>query len=236
MTITQLRGFIFDMDGVLVDSHAAHRKAWRTFFQTLGLQLPEAELDFIRDGRKREDILRHFLGDLTAVEIDELGRRKDCIFRQVQLEISPVPGVVAMVRELYARGAALALATCASRSRALSTLTGLDLLQCFRVVVTAEDVVLGKPDPGVYRLASERLGLDRRSLLAFEDAISGVRAAVAADLVCIGVARHETPKNLCAAGAFEVLQDFEAVSADHLEGILLRGQAASHARDKSALG
>jgi HAD superfamily hydrolase (TIGR01509 family) len=222
MTARPLRGVIFDMDGVLVDSHAVHRKAWRRFFQTLGRPVPESELDFILDGRKRSDILRHFLGNCPDPELEEFGRRKDHIFRQMQLGVAPVPGVVRFVRELHHSGAALALATSASRSRARSTLTELGLQNCFLVVVTGEDVLLGKPDAAVYRLACNRLGIDPEHLLAVEDAISGVRAAVAAGLRCVGVALHETPKNLTAAGAVHVLRDFEAVSVHELESILLR--------------
>jgi beta-phosphoglucomutase-like phosphatase (HAD superfamily) len=98
----------------------------------------------------------------------------------------------------------------------------LGLQNCFPVVVTGEDVLLGKPDAAVYRLACNRLGIDPEHLLAVEDAISGVRAAVAAGLRCVGVALHETPKNLTAAGAVHVLRDFEAVSVHELESILLR--------------
>ncbi len=147
MSAGQLRGVIFDMDGVLVDSHGVHRRAWRLFFQTLGRDVPESELDFILDGRKRGEILRHFLGNCPDPELEEFGRRKDCIFRQMRLEIAPVPGVVGFVRELRRSGATLALATSASRGRARSTLAELGLLNCFAEVVTGEDVLLGKPDP-----------------------------------------------------------------------------------------
>jgi HAD superfamily hydrolase (TIGR01509 family) len=216
MSATRLRGVIFDMDGVLVDSHAAHRNAWRTFFQTLGRDVPEPELDFILDGRKRGDILRHFLGNCPEAELEELGRRKDSVFRKMQLEIPAVPGAVPLVRELHANGITLALATCASRSRAHSTLAGLGLLQHFHVIVTGEDVALGKPDSAVYRQASEGLGVNRESLLAVEDAISGVRAAIGAGLHCIGIARHESPENLRSAGAVHVVPNFESVSAKDL--------------------
>ena len=222
MNTGQLHGVIFDMDGVLVDSHAVHRKAWRLFFQTLGRHVPESELDFILDGRKRSDILRHFLGDCADPELEEFGKRKDCIFREMQLGVAPVPGVVRFVRELHHSGAALALATSASRSRARSTLAELGLQNCFPVVVTGEDVLLGKPDAAVYRLACHRIGIAPECLLAVEDAISGVRAAVTAGLRCVGVALHETPENLFAAGAVHVLRDFENVSLHDLECILLR--------------
>jgi HAD superfamily hydrolase (TIGR01509 family) len=228
MSVGQLLGVIFDMDGVLVDSHAVHRQAWRRFFQTLGREVPESELNFILDGRKRSDILRHFLGNCPDPELEEFGRRKDCIFREMQFEVAPVPGVVSLVRELHGSGAVLALATSASRSRAHSTLVELGLLNCFPVVVTGEDVVLGKPDATIYRLACKRIGIEPVHLLAVEDAISGIRAAVGAGLGCLGVGLHETAENLTAAGAVHVVRNFESVSMHDLECILLGGDPISH--------
>jgi HAD superfamily hydrolase (TIGR01509 family) len=232
----QLRGVIFDMDGVLVDSHAVHRKAWRIFFQTLGRDVPESELDFILDGRKRGDILRHFLGNSPDPELEELGRRKDSIFRQMRLDVAPVPGAVRLVCELHGIGTVLALATSASRSRARSTLVDLGLLNCFQQVVTGEDVLLGKPDAAIYRLARSRIGIEPEHLLAVEDAVSGIRAAVAAGLHCVGVASHETPENLRAAGAIHVLRDFESVSAHDLECILPAGDHGRVSRQTAAVG
>jgi HAD superfamily hydrolase (TIGR01509 family) len=236
MSSAPLHGVIFDMDGVLVDSHAVHRKAWRLFFQTLGRDVPESELDFILDGRKRGDILRHFLGNSPNPELEEFGRRKDCIFRQMRLDVAPVPGAVRMVRELHGSGTVLALATSASRSRARSTLADLGLLNCFQQVVTGEDVLLGKPDAAVYRLACNRIGIEPEHLLAVEDAVSGIRAAVAAGLHCVGVASHETPENLRAAGAVHVLRDFEAVSAHDLECILPGGKHGPVSQQAAAVG
>jgi HAD superfamily hydrolase (TIGR01509 family) len=228
MSPRQLRGVIFDMDGVLVDSHAVHRKAWRLFLKTLKRDVSESELDFILDGRKRADILRYFLGNCPDAELEEFGRRKDCIFRQMQLDVAPIPGVVRMVRELHCGGIALAVATSASRSRAQSTLLGLGLLNCFQVLVTGEDVQLGKPDASIYRLACHRVEIEIQYLLAVEDAISGVRAAVGAGLGCLGVASHEQPEQLTAAGAVRVVRDFESVSALDLERMLLVCNPACH--------
>ncbi len=219
----QLRGVVFDMDGVLVDSHAVHQRAWRRFLETLGRAVPEAELDFILDGRKRADILRHFLGDCPAAELEEFGRRKDCIFRRMQLEVSPVRGALAVVRELHGQGAALAMATSAGRSRAHSTLVGLGVFECFQAIITGDDVPVGKPDAAIYRLACSRIAIDPDCLLAVEDAISGVQSAVSAGLRCLGISSHETPEKLSAAGAVHVVRDFDSVSAGDLERILLGG-------------
>ncbi len=220
MSLGQLRGVIFDMDGVLVDSHAVHRKAWSLFFQTLAREVSESELDFILDGRKRSEILRHFLGDYPDPELEEFGRRKDCIFRRMRLDVAAVPGAVRIVRHLYRDGIALALATSAGRSRARSTLLDLGLLDCFQQIVTGEDVLLGKPDAAIYRLAYSRMGIEPEHLLAVEDAISGIRAAVGAGLSYVGVASHETPENLIAAGASHVVRNFEAVTTHQLKRIL----------------
>ena len=230
MSVRQLRGVVFDMDGVLVDSHAAHRKAWRLFFQTLGRDVSETELNFILDGRKRTDILRHFLGVCPDAQLEELGRRKDAIFREMRLEVAPVLGVVPMVRELHRNGTAVAMATSASRSRAHSTLAELGLRGCFQAIVTGEDVVLGKPDAAIYRLACERIEIEPECLLAVEDAISGIRSAVGAGLRCVGVALHETGENLRAAGAAHVVRDFESVSAHDLECIFAGCEPAQPGR------
>lgn len=225
--VADLRGVVFDMDGVLVDSHPAHRKAWRLFLHTLGRDVGDSELDFILDGRKRGDILRHFLGDCPEHELEEFGRRKDGILRKIQLSVVPVPGVIRLVHELRGCGVALAVATSASRSRARSTLVELGLLDCFDAVVTGEDVQHGKPDPGIYLLACDRLQLESNCLLAVEDAVSGIRAAVAAGLRCLAVALHQAPETLRSAGAAHVVPDFEIVSAADLEDILLRCNLAA---------
>lgn len=223
MSERRLRGVIFDMDGVLVNSHAVHRRAWKLFFQTLDRRVSDSEMDFILDGRKRCDILRHFLGDCGEPELEELGRRKDHIFRQMRFDIAAVPGAVRLIGELHLGGVELALATSASRSRARSTLSDLGLLGCFRAIVTGEDVSAGKPDPAVYRLAFTRLAIETECILAVEDAASGIRSAVAAGLSCIGIGSHETSENLRMAGAVHVLPDFQSVTPANLEGILLGG-------------
>jgi beta-phosphoglucomutase len=223
-----LQGVVFDMDGVLVDSHAIHREAWRRFLSTVGHEVPEHELDFILDGRKRSDILLHFLGDRSPTEIEEFGRRKDCIFRQMQAKVAPLPGVVRLLYELQSQGVALGLATSASRSRATSTLARLGIENMFRAIVTGDDVESGKPDPAIYQRSFQELGINPACLLAVEDAIAGVQAAASAGLHCIAVASHENSKRLRAAGAVHIIQNFENVSANDLQKILLRADAVDH--------
>lgn len=211
-SLPELRGVIFDLDGVIVDSHAAHQTAWRTFLQTLGREVPQSELDFILDGRKRNDILRHFLGELTEEELTLHGQCKNRIFDQMQAEVAPVGGVIPLIHELRQNRVALAVATSASRSRTHATLAHHGIEECFRVVVTAEDVISGKPDPAVYRLAAHKLGEPTETLLAIEDAISGVQAAIGAGLLCLAVASHQSRLSLLAAGACDAVPDFTQIS------------------------
>src|ERR1700758_3891223 len=78
-----IRGVVFDMDGVLIDSHPVHRSAWRKFLTSIGRRTTDTELEFILDGRKREEILRYFLGDLPPEQIEEYGIRKDKMLREI---------------------------------------------------------------------------------------------------------------------------------------------------------
>ena len=68
-----IRGVVFDLDGVIVDSHPIHKQAWRAFLASLGREVAESDLDFILEGRGRREILVHFLGDLTDSDVREYG-------------------------------------------------------------------------------------------------------------------------------------------------------------------
>src|SRR5712671_276417 len=79
--MSSLEAVIFDFDGVVVDSHPAHQQAWKAFFRSLEMEIPDAELAFTQEGQKREDILRHFLGDITPEQVERYGARKDAILK-----------------------------------------------------------------------------------------------------------------------------------------------------------
>src|SRR4029077_9833975 len=135
-----LRGIVFDMDGVVINSHPAHRKAWQEFLEILGRRVSEQDLDFILEGRKRQDILRHFLGEMPELELQEYGKRKDEFFHKIAEEVEPVSGVVEFLRDLQQRGVSAGVATSASEHRTHFTLERLDLAQYFQTVVTGDDV------------------------------------------------------------------------------------------------
>jgi HAD superfamily hydrolase (TIGR01509 family) len=222
----QIRAFVFDMDGVLIDSHSTHRRAWKEFLQSEGRRVSDQELAFILEGHTRSEILRHFLGNLEEEELLAYGSRKDDIFRSLEHEIHAVDGVVAFLEKLRRIGVNLAIATSASEIRTASTIERLGLGGCFDAVITASDVELGKPDPAVYRLACERLNILPSDAIAFDDAHAGVQAAKAAGMRCIGVANRDLREHLLEAGAEAVIADFACAEFRRAEASLLNGGAA----------
>jgi beta-phosphoglucomutase len=212
-----LRGIVFDMDGVIIDSHPVHRRAWKTFLKTAGREVTDVELDFILDGRKRDEILCYFLGELSPSQIVDYGARKDEMLRQLAEDMQPLRGIVEFLDSLSHVGIRIALATSAGRQRAHGTLKVLGLARYFDAIVTGDEVASGKPDPAIYRLVAERLNEMPENLLAVEDAVSGVKSARAAGMRCLGIASAERADTLRAAGADPVMSDFQSLSLVKLE-------------------
>jgi HAD superfamily hydrolase (TIGR01509 family) len=218
----KILAFVFDMDGVLIDSHATHRLAWKRFLQHEGKSVSDDELAFILEGRTRSEILRHFLGELGETELHVHGRHKDEIFRSLEHHIRPLPGVMAFLEKLRQSGARLAIATSASEIRTASTIERLGLGGYFEAVITASDVQQGKPHPAVYQLACERLETVPSASMAFDDAPAGVQAATSAGMRCIGVAQDERCEVLLRAGAEDVIADFASTKLKMIEAAVMR--------------
>lgn len=206
--LIRLQAIVFDMDGVIADTHLAHRFAWRQFLRTVGKEVADVELSFVMDGRKRKDIFFHFLGPLTDAQLQEFGSRKDELFWQATPEVLPVPGIIEFIEDIRRAGIAMAVATSAGRGRTQAILKHLGLLTHFRAIVAGDEVREGKPDPGIYRLACERLSCPPQFAVAIEDAASGIRAAKGAGLKCLAIANSQPEEKLTAAGADWVLRDF----------------------------
>lgn len=214
-----LRGVVFDMDGVLIDSHPAHRAAWKAFLEALGRTVADSELDIILDGGKREEILKHFLGELSSEQTAEYGKRKDEILQNRCTRLEPMAGVVEFLDLLSQSGVRVALATSAGKHRTLHTLEELRLAHYFETIVTGDDVSAGKPDPSIYRLAAARLQEVPAHLVAIEDAVSGVKAARSAGLRCAAIAHNGRANSLRQAGANPIVEDFRSLSLMKLQGL-----------------
>ncbi|HEY9242234.1 MAG TPA: HAD family phosphatase, partial [Streptosporangiaceae bacterium] len=124
--------------------------------------------------------------------------------------LEPLPGAVRLVRSIAAADIPLGLVTSAGRRYAEESLLDLGVRELFTVVVTAEDVTAGKPDPQGYRGACRALGVAPAACIVFEDAPAGVTAAKAAGCYCVAVATSHQAAELTAADW--VVPDLSSVS------------------------
>jgi beta-phosphoglucomutase len=222
-----LKGIIFDLDGVIVDSHHAHKQAWRELLASLGREVSAAQLQFVVEGHKRDEILRHFLGDLSGEEVRRLGKLKDDFYRGVAHEAKLIPGVAEFISAAQLAGLGLAVGSSAGRKRAEETLRHFDLMESFRVVITGDEVQAGKPDPAVFQRAADGLGLGAEHLLVCEDAVAGVQAAKSAGMRCLGIAGDGRKGLLRETGADWVVEDFLRVSVGELQSLFNKNAFAA---------
>ena len=217
-----LAGIIFDFDGVIVDSHPVHMRAWKALFRSMGKAVGDDELAFVVEGAKREEILRRFLGDLTSEQIELCGAEKERLYQELASEVKLVCGVAEFLAQVDAARVPTAIATSGSRNRVERTLEAFGLLGRFRAIVTAEDVARGKPDPALFHLAASRLHVAAEQILVCEDAVAGVAAARNAGMKCMAIAANGRRKLLQEAGADLVIEDFTQTRLDEVRRLFAR--------------
>ena len=180
------RAFLFDMDGTLLNSIAAAERVWSIWAQRHGLDVP-AFLKTIHGARAIDTITRQALPGIDPeVEAQWI----------TEAEINDVEGVVAIPGAITflssLPGDQWALVTSAPRELALRRLQAAGIAPP-AVMVTAEDVAVGKPNPACYVLGAQRLGVPVEDCLVFEDATVGIRAGEAAGMdVMVVTSTHHT--------------------------------------------
>ncbi len=201
------------MDGVLIDSGAHHRHAWRMLLDELGAEPADPEHWRLTIGRPSEEAIPLLLGRrVSGAEARRLARRKRDLYQErAQTGLDPVPGVREFLEALARLDVPRAVGTSASRWDAERLLDDLDLLRFFDVMVTSDDVMLGKPDPEVWTQAARRLRVTAARCVVFEDALVGVQAARAARMRVIGVTTAHSDVELLAAGAERTIPDFQGI-------------------------
>jgi beta-phosphoglucomutase len=204
-----------------VVSHSAHKKAWRALLTAFGRDVDEAALDFVVEGHRREEILRHFFGELSEQEVRRLGAMKRKLFAEVAHEVKIIPGVTEFVQAATDAGLALAIGTSAGKKRAEDMLESFGLRLHFKAIITADDVRAGKPDPAVFCRAAEGLGIAAQHLLVCEDAVLGVQAAKRAGMKCLAIAANGRRALIESAGADWVIEDFRQASLSQLQASFL---------------
>ena len=191
------RAFIFDMDGTLVDNMRFHADAWQKMLAENDLEVDIHDFLVKTAGKTNREIIPHFFKDATEERLLEHGQRKEELYRELFLpERRAVKGAIEFLTEAQTIGVKMAVATAAPVANMEFVLDGLDMRRFFQAITTAADVRNGKPDPEIFLKSAEKLGVEPRDCLVFEDAINGFEAASRAGLKSIGIATVNTIEDI----------------------------------------
>lgn len=173
----QCKGFLFDLDGTLVDSLAVVERSWQFWAESYGVD-PQEVLEFIH-GKQAITTLRHFMPGKSEAEIQAEFLRLEHIEATDLDGVRALPGAVELLLHLEAQSIPWAIVTSGSIPVAHARHRAAGLPQP-AVFITAEQVTRGKPQPDAYLLGAERLGLTPQECLVVEDAPAGIQSGLAA--------------------------------------------------------
>ncbi|MFS8572415.1 MAG: HAD family phosphatase [Clostridia bacterium] len=211
------KALVFDYDGTIVDTERAVFISWQELFREHGLELPLADWDdavgAAADAVDPYAMLAQRLGqpvDRLALEVRRRAHEKKLLGNE------PLrPGVAALIQDAKAQGLLLGMASNSSYRWIEEGLAPYGLLEQFDTVCTPDDGVPPKPDPALYRLAVERLGVAPSEAVAIEDSPHGAAAARAAGLACVVVPSALTKGRAFPEGCI-VIDTLEGMSARRL--------------------
>lgn len=178
----KLRGAVFDMDGVLVDTEKLYVRFWRQSAADFGYNMTEEHVFSIRSlARKFANVrLKKIFGeDFPCASVRE--RRTELMDAYIaEHGIETKKGIFTLLRYLRERGIKMAVATATPRDRAMKMLESIGAISYFDAVVGGDMIQNGKPEPDIYLRAAAELGLPPESCAAFEDSPNGIKSAYSA--------------------------------------------------------
>lgn len=213
-----MEAFIFDMDGVIIDSEPLHSRVKMETFAHFGLPFDEGDLAQYM-GRTSVDIFSDVLKKehRTDVSVQEIVNYKHAHYLELAVggALEAIPGSLELIARLRAAGVPLALATSSWRRVVDAILVQFDLTEAFASVISGSELPKSKPDPAIYRLSAEALGVDPRKCVVLEDTAAGVAAAKGAGMYCIGFrSPHSGVQDLSRAD--EIVDDLATIDVAKL--------------------
>ena len=208
-----IQAVIFDLDGVIVSTDELHFQAWKELADEEGIRFDREDNQRLR-GVSRMGSLDIMLEKATRVysetEKNGMANRKNAVYRESLNDLSPadiLPGVSALLNALRERGVKIAIGS--SSKNAARILQAIGLADAFDAVVDGTQITRSKPDPEVFSLAAEQLGILARHCLVVEDAEAGVDAALAAGMrvLAVGAAAAHPSATLSAQDLDEICVD-----------------------------
>lgn len=193
-----IKGFLFDLDGVIVDTAVFHFQAWRRLAQKLGGDFTEEQNEQLK-GVSRVDSLKKIIEWTGATVSDEefqtLMVEKNEWYLELVQGLGPqdaLPGALDFLQTAYDQGIKIALGSASKNAPMI--LEKLGITPLFTAIIDGNNVVNGKPHPEVFLKGAEALGLEPSECLVFEDSIAGVQAAKQGGMASVGIGNAETLK------------------------------------------
>jgi beta-phosphoglucomutase len=205
-----IQAFIFDLDGVLVDTARYHFLAWRKLAQKLGLDLTKEENEKLKGVSRMESletILKMGKIELSTHHKEILAEQKNGWYRAYIDDMEPdelFPGVLSFLQE--SRKLGLKLAVGSGSKNAMVVLERLKIEHLFDVICDGNDISNSKPHPEIFTLCNSRLQIEPTHAIVFEDAQTGIEAAHNAGNMAIGIGKKENLReaDLVFAGLHEI--------------------------------
>ncbi len=177
------------MDGTLVDNMRFHGAAWKAMLLENDIEADAEDFLVKTAGKTNREIIPHYFKDAAEEKLLELGLRKEAIYRELYLpERRTIRGAIDFLEAAKSLGVKMAVATAAPIANMEFVLDGLDMRRFFAAITTAADVSHGKPNPEIFLKSAEKLGVEPKNCLVFEDAANGFEAAHRAGMKSIGIA------------------------------------------------
>jgi beta-phosphoglucomutase len=190
-----IKAFILDLDGVLTDTAEYHFQAWKRLAEEEGVPFTREDNEALR-GVSRRRSLEILLGDYrdryAEAEMQEMMARKNGYYQERLQEITEgdfLPGAQRLMTELRERGMKIAIGSASKNTK--TVLKQLGVLDFFDVIADGYSVERGKPAPDLFLYAADALDVPPAHCVVVEDAESGVAAALAADMIAVGVGPEE---------------------------------------------
>ena len=211
-------GAIFDMDGLLIDSERIFQRIWRELAAEAGYTLDDtfAEAMCGSSGKATEAVLRRYVPGVEPQDMMD-----ECYRRVVEVEKKSIPlkpGAVEILAGMKRRGFHTALASSSPVDMIRNNLEVTGLAAYFDELVSGFEVRRGKPEPDIFLLAAERLGLPARDCYVLEDSVNGIRAGHAAGCMAVMVPDLVQPtpevRALCHGVYPDLLAAWRAISEE----------------------
>jgi beta-phosphoglucomutase len=220
---TEAWAVLWDVDGTLVDTAELHFQAWVELAREINKPFTRDDFAGTFGWRNPEIIPKLFGREYDEQQIAQLGDRKEDLYRaEAAKGVALLPGVQALLEAIVELGGKQAIGSSAPRRNLDLILEITRTAHRFAAIVSMEDTRRGKPDPEVFLMGAQKLGIAPGRCIVLEDAPVGIQAAKAGGMRAVGVTfvGHHSAEKLRAAGADLVVPSLEQVNAVMLRSMI----------------